>query len=68
MVNYIIKIGNLQVGLRVWSGGEIFSKKINEKSWEHKAPPPPIITKAEQNSTTLVLMIEGNSAAVRYME
>ena len=26
------KIRNLQVGLRVWSGGEILSKKIN-KEW-----------------------------------
>ena len=40
------KIRNLQVGIRVWSGGEIFSKKI-KTLWGgtiHKAPP--IITKA----------------------
>ena len=34
---YIPKIRNLQVGLRVWSGGEIFSKK--KKSGAHKALP-----------------------------
>ena len=34
------------MGVRVWSGGDIFSKKINEKSWAHKAPPP-IITKVK---------------------
>ena len=34
------------MGLRVWSGGEIFSKNINKKSWAHKAPPP-IITKVK---------------------
>ena len=32
------------MGLRVWSGGEIFSKKINKKSWAHKAPPLIITT------------------------
>ena len=37
----------LQVGLRVWSGGETFSKKINKKSGAHKAPPP-IITKVKK--------------------
>ena len=36
----------LKVGLRVWSGGEIFSKKINKKWRSHKAPPP-IITKVK---------------------
>ena len=35
------------MGLRVWSGGEIFSKKINKKSWADKAPPPPNITKVK---------------------
>ena len=36
------------MGLRVWSGGEILSKKIN-KEWggAHKAPPP-IITKVNR--------------------
>ena len=34
------------MGLRVWSGGEIFSKKINEKLRAHKAPP--IITKVNE--------------------
>ena len=34
----IPKIRNLQVGLRVWSGGEIFSKKIN-KNRGHIKPP-----------------------------
>ena len=36
----IPKIRSLQVGLRVWSGGEIFSKKI-KTLWggAHKAPP-----------------------------
>ena len=24
------------MGLRVWAGGEIFSKKINKKLWAHK--------------------------------
>ena len=37
------KIRNLQVGLRVWSRGEIFSKKMNKK-WRAHKPPPPIIT------------------------
>ena len=36
------------MGLRVWSGGEILSKKIN-KEWGggHIKPPPPIITKVK---------------------
>ena len=38
------------MGLRVWSGGEIFSKQINKKSWAHKAPPP-IITKVKVGRT-----------------
>ena len=38
---------NLQVGLRVWSGGEIFSKQIDKKWRAHNAPPPPIITKVK---------------------
>jgi len=28
------------VGLRVWSGGEIFGKKIKTLWGAHKAPPP----------------------------
>ena len=38
---------NLQVGLRVWSGGQIFSKK--KKNCGHiKTPaPPPLITKVK---------------------
>ena len=36
----IPKIRNLQVGLRVWSGGEILSKKINKNWRTHKAAPP----------------------------
>ena len=35
------KLVFFQMGERVWSGGEIFSKQINTKSWAHKAPPPP---------------------------
>ena len=34
------------MGLRVCSGGLIFSKKINKKSWAHKAPP--IITRVNE--------------------
>ena len=36
-------------GLRVLSGGEVFNKKINKKSWAHK-PPPPIITKVNPST------------------
>ena len=36
----IPKIRNLQVGLRVWSGGEIFSKKIKTLWGAYKAPSP----------------------------
>ena len=35
------KLGIYRWGLRVWSGGEIFSKKINKNSSAHKAHPPP---------------------------
>ena len=37
------------MGLRVWSGGEIFSKQINKEWGAHKshAPPTPIITKVK---------------------
>ena len=51
------------MGLRVWSGGEIFSKKKNKKSWAHKDPPPPIITKVKKvnsnylNRISAVIMI-----------
>ena len=39
------------MGLRVWSGGEIFSKKINKKWRAHNAPPP-IITKVKIDTHT----------------
>ena len=39
--------------IRVWSRGEIFSKKINKKWRAHKAPPPPIITKVKQLKITI---------------
>ena len=42
----MVKIRNVQVGLRVWSGGQIFSKKIKPLWGAHKAPPP-IITKVK---------------------
>ena len=38
------------MGLRVWSGGEIFSKKINKKWRAHKAPP--IITKVNTQKSS----------------
>ena len=38
---------NLQVGLRVWSGGEIFIKKNIKTTGAHKAPPP-LITKVNK--------------------
>ena len=38
------QIRNLQVGLRVWSGGEIFGKKI-KTLWGGHNVPPLIITK-----------------------
>ena len=43
-------IRNLQVGVRVWSMGDIFNKKINEKWRAHKASPP-IITKVKTIQT-----------------
>ena len=35
------------MGVRVWSGGEIFSKKIKTLWGGHIRPPPPIITKVK---------------------
>ena len=40
------KIRNLQVGLRGWSGGEIFGKKI-KTLWGGHIVPPLIITKVK---------------------
>ena len=39
---------NLQVGLKVWSRGEIFSKKKINKKWQAHKAPPPIITKVKK--------------------
>ena len=40
------------MGLRVWSGGEILSKKINKKWRAHNAPPP-IITKVKKTGENI---------------
>ena len=45
------------MGLRVWSRGEIFSKKINKKWRAHKAPPP-ITTKVNKDILKAVMWIQ----------
>ena len=49
----VTKIRHLQVGLRVWSRGEIFSKKMNKKLREHKAHPP-IITQVKEGIWSVI--------------
>ena len=60
----IPKIRNLQVGLRVWSGGEIFSKKINKKWRAHNASPP-IITKVNTKFQLSKKSFEGENPSNR---
>ena len=53
------KIRNLQVGLRVWSGWEILSKKINKEWRAHNAPP--IITKVKFSNVQSCVHVSSKS-------
>ena len=50
---------DLQVGLRVWSGEEIFGKKNKNTLRGHIRTPPPIITKVKHDATTAQVKICG---------